>query len=134
MAASAPRTLERIRPEGNMGLQNTEMYVCITSPSNNERIDKCPVSVYPLDGHFSRCGVFRSSPAKLHPPLKERGELSQTDPMHNIYVPVLFSLGSVLTVIAVVVNQNDLFDQVRRAFLQDTEQTEKKYRKTHRGK
>lgn len=92
------------------------------------------VSVYPLDDHFSRCGVFRSSPAKLHPPLKERWELYQTDPIHNIYVLVLFSLCSILTVIAVVVNQNDLFDQVRRAFLQDTEQTEKKYSKTHRGK
>lgn len=94
-----------------------------TTAGNNKSVN-VPFSAYPLGGHFARRALFRSCPARLHPPLKERQNLSRPDPRHDIYGLVLSSSRAILTIVAVVVDQNDLFDQVRRAFLQDTEQAE----------
>lgn len=78
---------------------------------------------YPLCGHFSALEPSRSSREALHPPLEPRHKEKHLPWMTCLILITVCVHGFhvLLTVVTVVINQNDLFHQLWRAFLQDTE-------------
>lgn len=81
-------------------------------------------SHYLPGGHFSTLALFQFCPAALRPQLSHKQDRRRTDQTQVTATPGSERLGlePLLTVVTVVVHQNDLFDQVRGAFLQDAEQ------------
>lgn len=80
-------------------------------------------SHYLPGGHFSTLALFQFCPAALRPQLTHTNKTGadQTQVAATAGLKWLRS-EPLLTVVTVVVHQNDLFDQVRRTFLQDAEQ------------
>lgn len=120
VAASAPRTLERIRPEGNTRKQkkfvmNQHSAICCSGLKLYKSFFAFLITfsaVVSQDAHFLDLPQQRSV---LRWNTKVTYSTDDTHCYSHLHTEPFMCAS--LTVIAVVVNQNDLFDQMRRTFL-----------------